>query len=75
MVWKQDQQPPTDMDWVLVEVGAGPCEAENVQRQPVKVFRVSANAPQSEMKKTIEQAAGWAEARSITRVYVRTEEP
>lgn len=73
ILWKYGQQPPTDVDWVLVEVGIDPVDIGSLQRPPVTVFHVSADIARAEIKRAIYDAKEWAEARNISRVVVRTD--
>jgi hypothetical protein len=76
MVWKGGQEPPEDKDWVLVELEPTPEPAlAGLRRQPMATFRVPAGTEQADIKRAINDAKQWAEARDITRVYVRTGEP
>jgi hypothetical protein len=76
MVWKGGQEPPEDKDWVLVELEPTPEPAlAGLRRQPIATFRVPAGIKPADWKRALEDAKHWAEARDITRVYVRTGEP
>lgn len=76
MVWKGGQEPPQDVDWVLVELEPTPAATlASLGRQPANTFRVPAGTSQQDTKRAIEEALVWAEARNIPRVYVRDGEP
>jgi hypothetical protein len=75
MVWKGGQEPPDDKDWVLVELEPTPEAAlAGLRRQPIATFRVPIGTKQVDVKRAIEDAKYWAEARHIALVFVRTEE-
>jgi hypothetical protein len=75
MHWKAGQEPPEDKDWVLVEFEPTPEGVlAGLRRQPIATFRVPAGTNQADMKRALEDAAEWAEARDVARVYVRTPE-